>query len=111
MAPLLNGLIVFSEEAAQKKDQGLFKLEAEILEVEELREPQGSAIYTVKDLSNGKTLQLFADPYRSVVHVGGVLTQVADVLGGGKATIVCRNTSEHNRPEIVFAKITSSYYS
>ena len=45
----------------------LLTIEGEILEVDELKEPAGSAIYLVKNFATGETLKLFADAYRSVV--------------------------------------------
>ena len=87
------------------------RLNGEIMEVEELKEPKGSAIYTVKDLASGKMLKLFADPYRSLIQMGGAQKSAADVMGGSKVTIIYRKSPDRDIPEIVFAKVTSSYYS
>lgn len=89
----------------------LNRLDVEIIEVEELKEPHGSAIYMVKDLSSGETLRLYADPYRSLIQVGGKPHSAGDALGGSKATIICRKSQDQELAEIIFAKITSSYYS
>lgn len=85
-------------------------VEAEIMEVEELKEPAGSAIFTVKDLASGKTLRFFADPYLSLIQSGGKTISAGDVLGGSKAAIIYRQSPERDTPEIIFAKINSSYY-
>lgn len=101
----------FSEEATAEISSGkFFKLEGEIMEVEELREPRGAAIYTVKDLASGKTIKLFADPYRSLIQMGDEVKSAGDILGGSKATFIYRNTPDHDQPEVIFAKVTSSYY-
>jgi len=104
--------IVFAEKEGVKSAVGTFtKLEGEIMEVEELNKPKGSAIYTVKDLSSGSTLKLFVDPYRSLIQMGGTRKQAGDVLGGTKVTIIYRKSPDREIPEIIFAKVTSSYYS
>ncbi len=106
----------FSTAFAEKKNATvpsgmLKKLEAEIMEAEELKEPKGSVIFTVKDLSSGATLRLFADPYTSLIQMGGSQKEVGDVLGGSKVTIIYRKSPDRDIPEIIFAKVTSSYYS
>ena len=91
--------------------ENLLRMEAQIVEVELLKDPLGSAVYTVKNLSSGETVRLYADRYRTLVQVGGSPKKVADILGGEKATIVYRrpaNTAE--MPEIVFARVSESYY-
>ncbi len=98
-------------ETAKPKVGTLTKLECEVMEVEELKEPKGGAVYTVKDLSSGSTLRLFADPYRSLIQIGGIKKQAGDVLGGSKVTIIYQKSPDRDIPEIVFAKVTSSYYS
>ena len=85
-------------------------VQAEIMEVEELKEPPRSAIFMVKDLVSGKTLRFFADPYLSLIQSGGETIQAIDVLGGSKATIIYRKSEKRDIPEIVFAKISGSYY-
>jgi len=108
----LNCSVTFAEKEVQKPSNGTLKrLEAEIMEVEELKEPKGSVIFTVKDLSSGATLRLFADPYTSLVQMGGSQKQAGDVLGGSKVTIIYRKSPDRDIPEIIFAKVTSSYYS
>ena len=102
---------VFSEKAIQKPSGTLTKFEGEVLEVEDLKEPKGGAIYTVKDLSSGRTIRLFADPYRTLVEMRGSTKSVGDVLGGNKVTIIYRKLPERDIPEVVFVKVTSSYYS
>lgn len=95
-----------------KSSSGTFtKLDGEILEVEELKEPRGSAIFTIKDMASGKTLRLFADPHRSLIQIGGAPKPPADVLGGSKVRIIYRKSPGRDIPEIVFAKVASSYYS
>lgn len=98
-------------EVMQKSSEVLIKLEGEILEVEELKDPAGSAVYTVKDLSSGETLRLFVHPYRTLIQLGGSPTTAGNILGGSKAMIIYRHTPERDIPEIVFAKITGSFYS
>ena len=107
---LMNPSIGFAEEQVQKSSATLKKLQAEILEVEELREPKGGAIYTVKDLSSGRTLRLFADPHRTLIQMGTSTRSASDILGGTRATIIYRQSPGKDLPEIVFAKVTSSYY-
>ena len=85
-------------------------IEAEIMEVEELKEPMGSAVYTVKDLASGQTLRFFVDPYASLIQSGGQSVLAGDVVGGSKATIIYRQSQERNMPEIIFAQISGSYY-
>ena len=108
---LSNAYGIFAEAPTQDFSQTLMKLDGEIVEVEELREPEGSAIYTVKDLATGKTLRLFAHSYRTLVRMGTTLKTVGDVLGGSKVTIIYRNFPGEDVPEIIFVKVTSSYYS
>ena len=107
----LNTHLAFSVKPAEQP-KGLFvRLDAEIMEVEELNEPRGSAIYTVKDLSSGKTLRLFVDPYRSLIQIGGKPKSAGDALGGSKATIIYQKLLDKDMPEVIFAQVTSSYYS
>ena len=87
------------------------KLDAEISEVEESNEPYGAAIYTVKNLSSGETLRLFVHPYRSLIQIGGKPGSAGDALGGSKASIIYQESPDGDMPEVVFARITSSYYS
>jgi len=104
---------VFGEEKAEKSIPAstFKKLQGEILEVEELKDPQGAAIYTVRDLASGTTHQFFAHPYRTVIQMGGETTAVTDVSGGSKVTIIYRESSDRDIPEIVFAKVASAIYS
>ena len=85
------------------------KLNAEIVDVEELKEPLGSALYTVKDLSSGKTIKLYADVHRSLIQMGESIKSAGDVLGGSKATIIYQDSKASSTPEVVFAKVASSY--
>ena len=105
-------ILVFAEEEPTAAfSSGNFKtLEAEITEVEELKEPLRSAIYTVKDLATGQTLRLFADPYASLIQSGGKTVSAPDVTGGSKATIIYRESVDRDIPEIIFAQVRDSYY-
>ncbi len=98
---------VLAQESAN--NPRLLQLKGEVLEVEELKEPLGSAIYTVKDLSSGATIKFLADKNRSLVKIGGVTKSTGDVLGGSKVTIIYQKSPDQNLPEIVFAKVTNSY--
>jgi hypothetical protein len=92
-------------------EESKFKtIEAEILEVEELKEPLGSAILTAKDLTSGETIRLFADPSLSLFQSGDEKLDPGDVLGGSKATIIYRESSKRDLPEIIFATVSGSYY-
>ena len=107
--PFMRNGLVLAE--SHQPAEGLIKMEAEILEVETLKDPLGNAIYTVKNLSSGQTLKLYADRHRSLVQVGNTPKEVVDLLGGEKATIVYRNPSKTTEmPEVVFARISESYY-
>ena len=106
----LNPSPSFSEEVVQESANTLIQLNGEVLEVEELRDPEGAAIYTVKDLVSGKTVRLFADPYRSLIQMGDEIKSAADVLGGSKVTFIYRQVPDQDLPEVIFAKVTSSYY-
>lgn len=86
------------------------KLEGEILDTEELKEPLGAAVFTVKDFSSGRTFRLFADPYRSLIQLAGSTVSAGDVTSGGKATIIYRKDPKREIPEIIFAKISGTYY-
>ncbi len=109
---MLNPRIIFAEKAVAQLTVGsLNKVECEIMEVEELKEPKGGVIYTVKDLSSGSTIKLFADPYRSLIQMGGTKKQAADIFGGSKVTIIYQKLPDRDIPEIIFAKVISSYYS
>ena len=100
---------VISVSAQDSANPPLLQLKGEVLEVEELKEPLGSAIYTVKDLSSGATIKFLADKNRSLVKIGGVTKSTGDVLGGSKVTIIYQKSPTQNLPEIVFAKVTNSY--
>ena len=102
----LNTRFIFGEPA---KPLRLLQLKGEVLEVEELKEPLGSAIYTIKDISSGATVKLLADRYRSLIKIGGETKSAGDVLGGSKVTIIYQISSNQTMPEIVFAKVTNSY--
>ena len=106
----LNASPSVAEDQTGKSGDKLLKLEAEILEVEELKEPLGSAIYTVKDLSSNSIIQLYEDRYRTLVRIAGSQMAVADVFGGGKATIIYRDSGKGKLPEVVFARIANAYY-
>lgn len=95
--------------AAQGEE--LQKLNGEITEIEELNDPQGTAIYTVRDLSSGKTIRLFVDPHKSLIQMGGKSVAAGDALGGSKAIIIYQKSPGQEMPEVVFARVTSSYYS
>lgn len=113
LAPVLMNLpSVFAQpdESEQAPSEALMKLEGEIIEVEELKNPLGSAIYTVKDFSSGATIKLFADRYRALIQIGNETRLPGDVLGGSRATIIYQQSGDPEKPEIVFAKIASSYY-
>ena len=104
-------LVSAEEKAPSSPAVSDFKtIEAEIMEIEELKEPIGSAVYTVKDLASGKTLRFFVDPYVSLIQSGGQSVSAGDVVGGSKATIIYRESPERDVPEIVFAQISGSYY-
>ena len=87
----------------------LLQMKGEVLEVEELKEPLGNAVYTIKDLSSGATIKLLADRYRSLVKEGTAVKSVGDISGGSKVTIIYQNNPKQKLPEIVFAKVTNSY--
>lgn len=106
----LTSLARFSEAETGTPGGKLLMLDAEILEVEELKEPLGNAIYTVKDLSSGLTLRLYADRHRSLIQMGDAVIAAADVLGGGKATIIYRQTGDGELPEVIFARVSNIYY-
>ena len=103
--------LIFGEEAVPKISEPLVKLKAEVLETEELKEPKGAAIYTVKDLSSGETRRFFAHPYRTLVRMGNESKLVGDVLGGSKVTLIYHASPGDELPELVFVRVTSSYYS
>ena len=104
-------LPVCAEEIGTQVATGEFKtVEVEILEVEEVKEPYGGAIYTTKNLISGETLRFFADPYLSLIQSGTEKINATDVLGGCKATIIYSESSDPELPEIIFAKISNSYY-
>ncbi|MBI4372235.1 MAG: hypothetical protein HY585_00740 [Candidatus Omnitrophica bacterium] len=109
-ALVLNPSFVFSEAVVEESSGSFIKLEGEVLEVEELKDPKGAAVYTVKDLSTGNTIRLFADPYRSLIQMGDEVKSAGDVLGGSKVTFIYRKSPDQDTPEIIFAKVTSSYY-
>jgi len=103
---------VFAEEIVSENPPASdFKtIEVEIMEVEELKEPLGGAIYTAKDLASGQTIRFFVDPYSSLIQSGGQAVSAGDVLGGSKATIIYRQSQKRDMPEIVFALVSGSYY-
>ena len=104
----------FSEEAVQptvKSHESLIRMQGEVLEVAELTEPKGAAIYTVKDFESGETVKFFAHPYRSTVQIGNAVKSAADVLGGSKVSIIYQRSGNGDMPEVVFLKAASSYYS
>lgn len=102
---------VFAVPEQSNSEGRLLRMEAQIVEVELLKNPLGSAVYTVKNLSSGETVQLYADRHRSLVQVGGLPKKVADLLGGEKATIVYRRPANNTEmAEIVFARVSESYY-
>ncbi len=98
---------VFGEKINEHK---LMKLTGEILEVEELKEPLGNAIYTIKDLSSGATIKLLADVSRSTIKIGDSIKAANDMLGGSKVVVIYQKPTQAHMPEIVFAKVTSSPY-
>ncbi len=100
---------VISVMAQENVNPPLLQLKGEVLEVEELKEPLGSAIYTIKDLSSGATIKFLADKSRSLVKIGDVIKSASDVLGGSKVTIIYQKSPTQNLPEIIFAKVTNSY--
>ena len=103
---------IFAEEnTSQNPPASDFKtIEVEIMEVEELKEPLGGAIYTAKDLASGQTIRFFVDPYSSLIQSGGQAVSAGDVLGGSKATIIYRESQKRGMPEIVFALVSGFYY-
>ena len=106
--------IGFAEDStpAISESQGSFvTVRGEILEVSELSDPKGAAIYTVKDLDSGETLKFFAHPYRTTIQMGSAIKSVGDILGGTKVSIVYRKSIEGDMPEVVFLKAADSYYS
>lgn len=112
IALIFGSAAIFAEEnTSQSGTPTDFKtIEAEILEVEELKEPLGSAIYTAKDLVSGQTMRFFVDPYLSLIQSAGQAVSAGDVLGGSKATIIYRQSQKRDIPEIVFALVSGSYY-
>lgn len=103
---MLNLVPAFAE---HNSNPPLLQLKGEVLEVEELKEPLGSAIYTIKDLASGTTFKLLADRYRSLIKIGGETKSAGDILGGSKVTIIYQKLPGQSLPEIVFAKVTNSY--
>lgn len=93
--------------AAQLENR-LFSVECEILEVNELKEPPGSAIYKVKVFDTGETMDLFADRDRTLIVAGTEVKKAPDVLGGTKATLIYGDAKEQDLPVIVFAKVVST---
>lgn len=96
-------------EESGKASPPLNQLKGEVMDVEELKEPLGSAIYTIKDLETGSTVKLYADPYRSLIKIGGATKSTGDVLGGSKVTIIYQKLPGQEMPEVVFAKVTNSF--
>ena len=86
----------------------LLTMEGEILEVNELNEPAGSAVYSVRNFATGETLTLFADAYRTVIWSRERLKPVSEVLGGSKGTFLYQASSERPMPMLVFAKLSDS---
>lgn len=103
--------LVFAEKAIEKKSPELKKLEGEILEVEELKTPQRAAIYTIRDLASGVKHRFFAHPYRTVIQIGDEPRAVTDVVSGSKIMIIYRDSTDSDTPEIVFGKVTVTFYS
>ncbi len=103
--------VVFSEDerpaAAQPKSH-LFSVDGEILEVNELRDPPGCAIYKVKIFGTGETMDLFADRDRTLILAGTETKKAPDVLGGTKATLIYGDEKEQDLPVIIFAKLAST---
>lgn len=108
---VLNVPCVWAAPVAQVQKSSFSKLDAEIMEVEELKEPYGAAIYTVKDLVTGQTLRLFVDPHRSLIQIGGKLAAAGDALGGSKVTVIYCKLPNQDMPEVIFARVNSSFYS
>lgn len=103
--------VLAEEKVPQSAQVSQFEtVEVEIMEVEELKEPLGSAVFTVKDLASGQTLRFFADPYLSLIQSGNQTIAAGDVLGGSKATIIYQKSEKRDIPEIIFAQISGSYY-
>ena len=96
--------------AGNHTEPQLKRLRAEILEVEELKEPLGSAIYTVKDIVSGTTIRLYASVYSTVVRSGNEVIEAGDVSGGSRAVIIYKRARDQELPEVVFAQIINSYY-
>jgi hypothetical protein len=90
--------------------KGFFSvLEGEILDVEESKEPEGSAILVIRDDFSGKTQRFLADPYRSTIQVRGVIKSISDVLGGSKATMIYQDGRSGKAPEVVYLKVMDTY--
>ena len=110
-------LFSFMSSTAQASDQlisessdGQFlSVQGEIAELEELKDPPGSAIFRVKDFSTGRTLELFADSNRAAVHMAGETKTLHDILPGSKATIIYEYSKKTDRMEVVYVKIIGSY--
>ena len=100
--------VAYAEES-KNASPPLNQLKGEVMDVEELKEPLGSAIYTVKDLETGNTVKLFADPHRSLIKIGAATRSAGDVLGGSKVTVIYQKLPGQDLAEVVFAKVTNSY--
>ena len=86
----------------------LSAVEGEIVEVNELKDPPGCAIYKVRVYETGETMELFADRDRSLILAGGESKNAPDILGGAKATIIYGEIKEQDLPVIVFARVAST---
>ena len=104
---LLHLNMVFADAPAQ--NETFQKLNGEIIDIEELKDPPGSAVYTVRDLSSGKVVRLFVNPYRSLIQMGGKIVAAGDPLGGSKAVFMFQQVSDREMPEVVFARVSSNY--
>ena len=98
------------EQLPEKSGSSNFStIQGEILEVEELREPVGAAIYLVKDFASGQTIKLFADPYRALIRSGNETQTASSLLPGSKVTVIYQKSEERDIPEVVFVKVSGSY--
>lgn len=83
-------------------------VEGEIVEVNELKDPAGCAIYKVKIFETGETIELFADADRSLILAGNESKEAAEILDGTKATIIYGEIKKQDLPIIVFARVAST---
>lgn len=87
----------------------LLVIEGEIAEVEELKEPKGSALFRVKDFVSGELREIFVDLYRTSIRIGNEAKTPHDVLPGSKATVIYEHSKETDRLEAISVKIRGSY--